>query len=631
MTNRIVELEGLIRHHNQAYFVLNQPEIQDSAFDQLVEELKALAPNSAALSEIGSDLKETTLKIQHQQPMLSLDKCYDLENFTKWFEKIRGSVLAMPKIDGVACSIHYDSTGQLVLAATRGDGDFGEEITENIRRIRSIPTSIHTNQAIEVRGEVYLSLPRFRSEYQDTFSNPRNLAAGALKQKNPDRSEQYGLAFFAYDLLGTDLSTEVEKFDFLNTLGFAPIPVQLCDTPAYCEQLFEDYKQKRSVLDYEIDGVVFRANQVSEQFRLGSTAHHPKWSMAYKLQGDSAYTELLSIEWSIGRTGVITPVAIIEPVQVSGAMISRASLHNYTRFNELGLTLGSVLEVVRRGGVIPHVEKVVESVGDFLAAPETCPSCHKTAIVEGEFLCCPEPESCLEIILSRLVHFCSVLELEGFGKKLIRNLVLAKLIREPADLYRLKFEDLISLDRMGETLSKKLLAQVAQKRRLSLPVFLTALGFDELGPGVAEALASRFESLEAVRSASIEDLVAIYGVGEAIAQAIQKGFHAFDSEIRALLTEVQIEPYRARTLDSAHPLFQKSVVFTGTLELDRKEAQKKVRSWGGETPSAVSSKTDYLVVGEGPMSSKQKRALKLGITVLSESEFFELYQSPPNL
>ena len=445
------------------------------------------------------------------------------------------------------------------------------------------------------------------------------------KQKEANKSAAYELSFFAYDIAGTDLKTEFEKFAYLKSLGFTPMPVSLGDGPKACEQIYLDWLKKRHELDYEIDGVVFRANQVSEQSRLGITAHHPKWSIAYKFQGDSAHTELLDIDWSLARTGVITPVAIVKPVLASGAMVARASLHNLTIFEGLELTQGAVVEITRRGGVIPHIERVLESRGEPFSHPKHCPSCHKQAIIDGEFLCCPDPQNCPQIIASRLIHFCSVLELEGFGEKIVLNLIHAGLVRQPADLFKLKLEDLIKLDRMGEVLAKKLLGQIAQKRVISLPMFLTALGFDELGPTIAETLANQFESLENLQQASFESLTNIFGIGESIGRSIQKGFEIFKPEIEALLKEIKISKLDKPVFNQTHPLFNKSVVFTGTLtQLDRKEAQKKVRALGGHTPATVSANTDYLVVGDGPVSSKQKAAQKLGIRILSEAEYLAI-------
>lgn len=616
------DLEAAIRHHNYAYFRLNKPEISDTEFDLLVEELRKLNPHSPVLTELVSDV--TGSKITHQRPMLSLDKCYDLESFTKWFDKIQGPVLAMPKIDGLACSIRYDSLGTLSVAATRGDGSEGEDITANVLHIQDIPSLLPLGE-LEIRGEVYMRLSRFKTHYQESFSNPRNLAAGALKQKDPNKSAAYELSFFAYDIDGTEIRTEFEKFEYLKKLGFYPMPVQLAHTPEDCEKIFHDFHNQRAYLDYEIDGVVFRANQVSEQSRLGLTAHHPKWSIAYKFQGDSTHTQLLDIEWSLARTGVITPIAIVKPVLASGAMVARASLHNLTIFEGLELTSNAVVEITRRGGVIPHIERVLESHGEPFIHPKHCPSCHKEALIDGEFLCCPDPKNCPQIIASRLIHFCSVLELEGFGEKIVLNLIHAGLVKQPADLFKLQFEDLIKLDRMGEVLAKKLLDQIALKRVISFSMFLTALGFDELGPTIAETLANHFETLENLQKADFESLTSIFGIGESIAHAILKGFVDFAPEIEALLKEVRITKPDKLHLDQKHPLFGKSVVFTGTLtQLDRKEAQKKVRSFGGHTPASVSANTDYLVVGDGPISSKQKAAQKLRIKILSEAEFLGL-------
>ncbi|MBL4818244.1 MAG: NAD-dependent DNA ligase LigA [Deltaproteobacteria bacterium] len=628
MTNEIKQLEEQIRHHNYAYFVLSAPEISDPEFDRLVERLKELKPNSKALREIGSDLSIASKKIKHKRPMLSLDKSYDLNKFAKWFEKIHGSALGVPKIDGIACSIHYDPKGNLTLAATRGDGQVGEDITANVLRIKGIPNKIPPSSEFEVRGEIYMKLSRFKAHYEKDFSNPRNLAAGALKQKEPDKSAAYGLCFFAYDIDGTDLKTEVEKFNFLKELGFETMPTAVFESADACDEHYKDWQKKRDKIDYEIDGVVFRADQVSEQTRLGVTAHHPRWAIAYKFQGESAHTELKAVEWSLGRTGAITPVAIVEPVFVSGAMVSRASLHNLTIFKSLHLTEKAIVDITRRGGVIPHVEQVVEAVGGSpIQAPTHCPSCKREVIIDGEFLICPDPATCPDIITSRLIHFASVLELEGFGEKIILKLIDAGFLKEPADLFKLTRDKLLSLERMGEKLASKLLAQINQKRFIELPDFLTALGFDELGPSIANALAERFKSLEKLQQASFDQLTSIFGVGESIAESVQQGFKAFDDEINALLTEVQVKEASAKELQTDHVLYGKSVAFTGALQhFDRKEIQKKVRALGGQTPSSVSAKTDYLVIGEseGKASSKEKAALKHGVKVLSEKEFVKL-------
>lgn len=640
-THRLEELELLVRHHNHAYFDRNAPEITDEVFDKLVEALRTLDPDSSVLQEVGSHTHLSSADaVTHQRPMLSLDKCYDDETFQKWREKINGDLIAMPKIDGVACSIHYNARGELTLAATRGDGKQGENISANVKRIRDVPPRLRRSldRPLEVRGEVYMRLSRFRGHYQEQFANPRNLAAGALKQKESDKSAAYELSFFPYDMRGADLSTEAEKFTLLDELGFAAPPIEIVAEADACKEVYLRLRGLRETLDYEIDGVVFRANQTREQAKLGETAHHPRWSIAYKFQGESAQTHLLKVEWSVARTGVVTPVAIVQPVFVSGAMVGRASLHNWGLFQKLGLTENALVEVVRRGGVIPHVERVLRAGGVPIHAPATCPSCSKPLVLEGDFLRCPEPLACPRIIEARIEHFCAVLDIQGFGEKLIKTLIAQGIVQKPADLYRISVADLLPLDRMGTTLATKLVAEVNKKRELTLALFITALGFEEVGPTVAETIVNQFPSIDALQSASVERLATIFGIGESIASSLVNGFSLYANDVEDLLREISIvASKRSESMDQGHPLYGKNVVFTGSMrELDRKEAQKRVREVGGKTPSGVTTSTDYLVIGdegspllgEGQKSTKQKSAEKLiangsSIHIVAESEFLK--------
>ncbi len=637
------QLELLIGHHNQAYFDNNKAEISDEAFDKLVETLRFLDPDSFVLEEIETQkvLKATVGVVVHQQPMLSLDKCYDDDSFFKWREKVNGPLIAMPKIDGVACSIRYDANGQLLISATRGDGKRGENITANVKRIQDVPHALlrALGVEVEIRGEVYMKLSRFASRYQEQFVNPRNLAAGALKQKEADRSAAYELSFFPYDLRGVALETETEKFALLSILGFQVPVTGVGDSDEECKKAFLHFAKKRSELDYEIDGVVFRANRVSEQGRLGITAHHPKWAIAYKFQGESAQTYLENVEWSIGRTGVITPVVIVRPVFVSGATITRASLHNWGMFRRLHLSQGALVEIVRRGGVIPYLERVLRGGGEAMLAPDCCPSCQGFVTVDGDFLRCQNPLSCPSVIEAKIEHFCAVLDIDGFGKKIIQTLIKEKLVQHPADLYRLKISDLLGLERVGEKLATKLLKEIALKREIDLAHFITAMGISEVGPTIADAIVKQYPTMEALKQASVDEILSIYGIGISIAESLVEALKTEKASIEDLLTEIKISKASANTnLNLLHPLFGKSIVFTGAMRhLERKEAQKQVRAVGGKTPATVSSSTDYLVIGDegssllgaGEISSKQKSAQKLieknaPIQIISETDLIKL-------
>lgn len=647
------ELADLVIYHNKKYFVDAAPEVSDEAFDKLVEALKFLNPRSQALSLVGHAVLGQ--EITHLRPMLSLDKCYDDEVFFKWAEKIHGDLVAMPKIDGIASSLIYNHTGELVQAATRGDGFVGENITKNMSVINDIPLKlpqkICEEQAIlgeflEVRGEVFLPLSRFNKQYSQEFANVRNLAAGALKNKNSEKSKSYGLKFLPYDLRGSHARNESEKFALLKKLGFTQLPWELVKNNQDATKFFKHFEKLRQDFDFEIDGVVFRANELSDQARLGETAHHPRYAMAYKFQGESASTELLGVEWSVSRSGAITPVAIIKPVFISGAHVSRASLHNLGIFLKYDLREHSLVEVIRRGGVIPHVERVLTKTGAPLRVPELCPACHSPVQITGDFLYCSAQQACHAVIASSLIHFCSVLGIEGLGEKIIYKLLSHGLIKSFKDIFIISTNDLISLERMGEVLAKKLTQEIASKREIPLQVFIRALGIDEIGANISELVASNFYTLERIRALSVEDLMPVHGVGIRIADALVRGLEDLYSQIDDLLKVVVVKDYEqlSSMVDESNAFFGKSVVFTGKMaHLDRKAAQELVKRLGGTAPGAISSQTDYLVIGdeksallgEGQKSTKHKEAQKYmsagsALQIISESEFLRLSKKNTN-
>lgn len=634
------ELEALIRHHNQAYWEQNAPEISDYAYDKLVEALRVVRPDAAVLSELGERASGPAERrfgsVTHERPMLSLDKCYDDDTLAKWAEKIEGGYFITPKIDGLACSIRYDASGALQVCATRGDGKVGDDITQNAALLHNIPQQLAKNpgQPIEVRGEVYLSLKRFHEHYADQFANPRNLAAGALKQKDPARSAEYGLSFFAYDLLGAQVRTEREKQSLVRAYGFAVPPNEFVSEARDLPAAFRRIEEQRDNLDYETDGVVIKADDVREHERMGLTAHHPRYAIAYKFQGEGAQTKLRSVEWSVGRSGVITPVAVVDPVFVSGVTVTRASLHNAGYVEKLGLRQDALVELVRRGGVIPHVERVLSAEGEPIPRPSACPCCQGPTRIEGDFVYCANAAACPDVIRGRVSHFTNVIDVLGFGKKHLTQMVERGMVRAPADLFRLTLSSLAELERMGPTLAQKLLNELAARRRLPLPVFLTALGIDEIGPTVAETVCAVYPTWDALQAATEEDLSNIHGVGPSIAKSLVEGLRTRADEIDDLLREIQLES-APLPVESDHPISGKSVVFTGKMaRMDRKAAQKKVRELGGKTPSGVSRDLDYLVVGDegspllgdGKKSTKQVSAEKhiasgASIQLISESEF----------
>jgi DNA ligase (NAD+) len=646
-TETIAKLEAEIRRHNGLYWDAHAPEISDYEYDALVERLKRLAPDSPVLSEMGPSARlsgaseRLGAEFRHKERMLSLDKCYAPEDLASWAKSFEGDVVVTPKFDGIACSLHYDGAGQLVVAATRGDGEVGDDITVNALEIGDIPKRLTPEgamlrdgpaKALEVRGEIYMRLSVFRRYQAEGKSNPRNLTAGAIKQKDAKKSGAYELSFAAYDVIGADDPTQQAELQRLVRMGFPKVDYLVLPR-ADAFKGYEEFARLRPTLDYEIDGVVFKADDVKEQRRLGQTAHHPRHSLAYKFQGDSGVSTLRAVEWSVARTGAITPVAIVDPVALSGVSVSRASLHNVAFIARLGLSLGAKVTLVRRGGVIPNVEGVVEAGDQPVVIPEKCPSCGSDVVRERDFLYCTTPRTCPAATIGQLSHFAATCNILGFGDAILEQCYERKLLRRPADFYTLKWEDLAALERSGEKIAKKLVLEVDKKRTLDLATFLRALGLAELGKHVSTLLADRYSTLDAVLAVTEEELAGTHGVGETIAKAVVTGLLEARPTIDALRKHVTVTD-AASTAEATERAFSgKSFVFTGKLlTLARSEAEQRVRAHGGAVLSGVSKAVAYLVLGQekdGAKSTKQKAAEKLvaagePIKILSEDELIAL-------
>jgi len=634
------ELEAEIVRHNRLYWEQNEPEIDDLEFDMLIVELKARKPDSPLLTQIPSPTISGD-KVRHGAPMLSLDKCYSAEELDRWFARIEGATIATQKIDGLAVSLRYDGAGRLALAATRGDGETGELVTANMLMVGGVPAQIAAAN-IEVRGEAYMPVSTFSARYAEAFANPRNLAAGALKQKDPAKTEAYGLHFLAYDLQGdTTVATEAAEMERLRALGFTVSPYLVCEREEG-QRVFEALAATRSELDYETDGIVFKVNDLALQHGLGNTAHHPRGAIAYKYQGESGSSTLTGVEWSVSRTGAINPVALVAPVFLSGVTVSRVSLHNLSIMAKLAgdapLAVGARVAVTRRGGVIPHIEAVLEA-GDPdqpLTPPAVCPSCGAATEVREDILMADHAATCTGAASRRLLHVASALDLDGFGPKLIEQLFAAGHLAEPADFYALTADKLLSLERLGEKTANNLLASIESRRTLRFASFLSALGAPEVGEQLSRDLEANFDSLESLLDASADQLTAIAGVGPRVSSAIL-GFVAENRpwvERLAACVTLTWPPKSA----AVGPLAGKKFVFTGTLaSMTREAAQEQVRSLGGTTPSSVTGEVDFLVVGDadydkmlaGKVSSKLKKAMSLReaggrILILPERDFLPM-------
>ena len=625
----IARLERELTEHNRLYWVEGAPKISDTDYDDLVRQLTELAPNSPVLSHLGAQ-PDATGAVRHPSPMLSLDKCYLHTELGEWASALEGDVVAMPKIDGLACALHYDRTGALVRAATRGDGTVGEDVTVNARVVGGIPSRIKAGPC-EVRGEIFLGLAAFEKLTKENRTNPRNLAAGALRSKDPQVTQRAGLSFAAYDLRGTPLTTVSERLTQLEALGFDPIP-RMRGPREELSAIVNAMSERRQSLGYETDGVVIVADRVSEHERLGATAHHPRWAIAWKFQGEAGTSVLTGVEWSVARTGTITPVAIVEPVVLSGVTVSRATLHHVGRLEALGLTIGATLELVRRGGVIPHVEKVVSAGAAPVSTPTTCPSCGSAVTRAGDFLSCSTPDDCLAARVERLSHWAAAADIQGLGPAILEAAVTSGAVKSLADLYRL---DLAALTRLtaGEKVAAKVLAELNRSRSLPLDVFLRGLGIEGLGRTVATMLMNHFPTLAQLRAANVDALGAIKGIGPISAKAISEALVARAGAIDELLAYVTIG---ASAAPATGPLSGTVFCFTGALQQDRSAAEARVKALGGAIASSVTSRLTHLVAVEtsGAPSTKLKAARALidggsKLLILDEAQFNALVATAP--
>ena len=637
------ELEALVRHHNDKYWKQAAPEIEDAVYDRLVRRLRELRPDAAVLSELGEAAPPLGSEVVHERPMLSLEKCYGDDDLAAFLDSFDGDVVLSPKFDGIACSLRYDARGHLFSAATRGSGLLGEDITQNARLIATIPRRVPRNgkgepKPFEVRGEVYMPLSIFQ-EYKDRFSNPRNLTAGAIKQKEAKKAKDYRLHFAAYDLLGTSIPTEREKTVFLEQAGFSVVSRVVVPKNEALE-VYRDLAARRAELDFEIDGVVIKADRVSEQARLGVTGHHPRFAIAYKFQGDTGTTVVRSIEWSVARTGAVTPVAIVDPVMLSGAMVSRASLHHPGYLDKLSLTQDAEVEVTRRGGVIPNVERVTKPGTAPFAPCTACPSCGSPLRPAGDFLYCDNEAGCEAIAVGRIAHFLSAIDVDGFGDRMLHELFARNLVRTPRQLFDLTSAELLPIERVGKKLAEKILKSLDSRRTVPLASFLRALGIAELGKHASRVLVEELHTLARIRAVTAEEFAQIHSIGTTIAESVVTGLARESATIDALLeimTPIEgptIVKITSPTADA--PLGGRSFVFTGKMAtLDRRAAQGRIVALGGTAPDAVNKGTTDLVVGDdksdGKKSTKEKAAEKLiaagaALTIMSETDFLALVE-----
>ena len=661
LKKRLEELKEQIRENDYQYYVLDDPKISDYEYDKLMQELldieKAhpeLLTADSPSQRVGGEALSEFPPYTHRNPLLSLGNSYNEEDLREFDRRVKRDLgvdtveyVVEYKIDGLSVALSYEN-GVLVTGATRGDGYIGENVTNNIRTVKNIPLKLRkTENLMEARGEVYLpraAFERLNKQREENgeplFANPRNAAAGSLRQLNPKIAAERDLRAIIYNLLyleGADSpQSQSECLKYLHEQGFTVseplVSSDIDEIVEYCRKKGE----RRHELDYDIDGMVVKVNSIAYQEQLGYRARNPRWAIAYKFPPEQQRTKLKDITVQVGRTGVVTPVAQLEPVFLAGSTISRATLHNEDYIAQKEIMIGDTVIIEKAGEVIPAVVAVDKTKRDgnerAFAFPDLCPECGTPLIrLEGEAAVrCPNTLHCPAQVREGIIHFASRdgMNIDGLGPAVINQLYQAELIHDSADLYYLTREELLTIERMGEKSADNLLKSLEKSKNCSLAALIFSLGIPLVGLTVAKILAKEFGSIEKLKQASYDDLVAIDAVGEKIAQSITEYFsQESNSDFLARLEQAGIMMQEEHTEKQTKEAFAgKTFVLTGTMvAMDRKTAQEKIESLGGKVSSSVSKKTNYVVAGENA-GSKLTKAEELGITILSEDEFLRLLE-----
>jgi DNA ligase (NAD+) len=656
--SEIDRLRKLIRHHDRKYYVDAQPEISDLEYDRLIQQLRELEAQNPDLitadsptQRVGGDPVDYLRQVTHRVPMLSIDNTYSVDELRKYGERISKLLAGEPvewivelKIDGVAVALTYEH-GVLVLGATRGNGSVGDDITHNIRTLADVPlrlSAANVPRTLEVRGEVYMTNADLallneeqKRQSKELYANTRNVAAGSIRLLDPRICAQRRLRLLCHGLgysEGFDAANHMEFLARLRELGLPPTPHVTCwptldGAIAHCEMLIESLHE----LDFEVDGLVLKVNRYDQRERLGATSKSPRWLIAYKFEKYEAKTRLLGIRAQVGKTGTITPVADLAPVELAGTVVRRASLHNADEIARKDIRIGDVVVVEKAGKVIPHIVRVekherTSELHEF-TFPTNCPECGSLLVRDegGVYIRCANPE-CPAQVAERIRYFATrnAMDIEGLGDKLVEQLVRDGLVRRYGDLYRLTPKQLMELERMGEKSSENVVQGIAASKGRGLARLLNALSIRHVGARVAAVLADHFHSMANLRTASMDDLSKVPEVGPAIATSVHQFVHSEQGERTiddlvslGLSMEAPTKPKAA----ASGPLADKTVVVTGTLtRYKRDEIEELILRHGGKAASSVSKKTDFVVAGSDA-GSKLAKARELGVRVLSEAEF----------
>ena len=655
----IEEVERLreeIEYHNYRYYVLADPVITDEEYDRLMRRLMELekkypqliTPDSPT-QRVGGKVLEGFKKVKHSKPMLSLDNTYDESEIREFDRRVKKNLgvskveyVAELKIDGISIALRYEA-GRFKMGITRGDGIEGEDVSENVKTIKTIPLRLRKKIDIEVRGEIYMPVEVFKKLNEEReeeglppFANPRNATAGTIRLLDTSKVAKSGLDSFIYYVVDPErygLKTQWEALNFLKEIGFKVNPhSRLCESIEEVIDYWKEWVERRHELDYWVDGVVVKVNSFEYQKKLGATAKSPRWAIAFKFPAEQARTKLIDVTFQVGRTGVITPVAELEPVKLAGTTVKRATLHNFEYVKEKDIRIGDWVFVEKAGGIIPQVVKPIVDLrtGDEkpIEPPQSCPVCGgkvgKLDPSEVAIRClnphCPAKlKRALETFVSR-----NAMNIEGLGAKLIDKLVDSGLVKDVADIYYLTPFDLAQLGSgIGQRTIAKLLKEIEESKKNPLHRLITGLGIPHVGEKTAKVLAENFESLEELANASLERLMKIEGIGEEVARSIIEYFR--NEKTKEIIEKLKKAGVNTKSsLKRSKVLSGLKFVITGELEnFTRKEIEEFIESLGGKVSSSVSTKTDYIIVGRNP-GSKYEKAKRLGVKILSEDEFLKL-------
>jgi DNA ligase (NAD+) len=658
---QIDTLREQIAHHDYRYYVLAQPEVSDTEYDKMYKQLESLEKQFPDLiikdsptQRVGGELVGGFQPVRHRTPMLSLDNTYNENEVLEWDDRLEKALglqefdyIVEPKIDGVSASLTYEN-GRFVRGATRGDGETGEDITANLRTLRSIPLKLRAPfpRILEVRGEVYMDKKDFAKlnatldkHAGETFANARNAAAGSLRQKNPAITATRPLRFVAHSYGVAEPNPWKTHREFLKGCAQMGVPTQStaqwCETIMVCMRHCRRLEKERGDVPYEIDGAVIKVNSFALREKVGITAKSPRWAVAYKFEAQQATTQVLDIFASVGRTGTITPVAKLKPVSCGGVTISNASLFNFDEVKRLGILIGDWVMIERAGDVIPHVVKVIEDrrvkkdTKEF-KVPSVCPDCggpiEKEKEIEVAYRC--TNLQCPAQLMRGVIHFASrnAMDIEGLGEVAVKGLVDKRLLKDVADIYGLTRKELLQLELFADKRAENVITEIEKSKTRPLSRVLYGLGIRHVGEKAAWVLAQKYQTMDAIMSASEADLQSIHEVGPVMAQAIVQHFKLPSAQtvIRKLKRAGLTMKEEVKKRTGPQPFQGKTVVFTGEMEkYSRPEAERLVREYGGNATGSVSKATDYVVAGKEP-GTKFTKAQKLGVKILSEKEFLKL-------